>query len=54
MKTEKKLSLLCLLAIVGILLCGLSNGSPILLTIGGILCLIGGLSFGRLIRITLF
>ena len=45
---DKTLSSLSLLAIIGILLCGMSGiyHSNILLIIGGLLSLIGGISFG--------
>lgn len=51
MERKKKYSLLSLLIIVGILMIGLSNGSILIIGIGGIITFIGGFSFGTLISI---
>jgi len=49
---KKRLAMLSLLIIVGVVLCGLSYYYTPLIFIGGILALIGGISFGKLINIT--
>ena len=46
----KKTALLSLLAIVGIIFCGISFLFKPLLIIGGVFALIGGINLGKLIR----
>lgn len=53
MTREKKYTLLSLLLILGLVMCGLSNGSSTILLIGRILCGIGGFSAGVLISIVI-
>lgn len=51
MEKRRRLALQSLLAIVGILICGLSHGSLLLLLIGGVVTFIGGFSLGSLIAL---
>ncbi len=51
MEKRQKLALLSLLAIVGIIMCGLSHGSMLMLGIGGVITFIGGYSLGKLIHL---
>lgn len=48
---KKKLALLSLFSIIGIVLCGLSHYYKPLLVIGIPLCLIGGICLGKLISL---